>query len=53
MEGNNDNASAFTRLNAKQVSYSKKKNFLNQAESFMPESLISQLNGNAGKKTRK
>ena len=27
MEGNNDNASAFIRLNAKQVSYSKKKLF--------------------------
>ena len=30
-----------------------KVNFLNQAESFLPESYISQHNGNANKKTRK
>ena len=30
-----------------------KVNFLNQAESFMSESYISQLDGNANKKTKK
>ena len=30
-----------------------KVNFLNQAESFMSDSHISQLHGNANKKTRK
>ena len=30
-----------------------KVNFLNQAQSFMSESYISQLHGNASKKTRK
>ena len=30
-----------------------KVNFLNQAESFMPENYISQLHGNVNKKTRK
>ena len=51
MEGVNDNASAFMHLNIKKNSG--KKHFLNQAQSFISESSISQLHGNANKKTRK
>ena len=47
------NASAFMHLNIKTKKLMAKVNFLNQAESFMSESYISQLHGNANKKTRK
>ena len=46
-EGVNDNVSAFMDWLIGKV------NFLNQAESFMSESYISQLHGNAHNKTRK
>ena len=52
MEGVDYNGSAFMHLNIKAIIMTKNY-FLNQAKSFTSESLISQLYGNANKKTRK
>ena len=52
MEGVNDNASAFMHLNKKKIVMAKNY-FLNLAESFTSENYVSQLHGNANKKTRK
>ena len=51
MEGDYNNASPLPKYKNKQLMA--KVNFLNQAESSMSESYISQLHGNRHKKTRK
>ena len=53
MEVVNDNISAFMHWTMKTNCLIAKVNFLSQAESFMTESYISQLYGNAYNKTRK
>ena len=53
MERARDNVAAFMHRNIKEKQLMAEVNFLNQAESFMSESYISQLHGNAHKKTRK
>ena len=53
MEGVHDNAKCIHASKYKSKQLMVKVEFLNQAESLMSESYISQLHGNAHKKTRK
>ena len=56
MEGAHDNASTFMHLNAskhKNKQIIAKVNFLIETEPFVSKCCISQLHGNANKKTRK